>query len=184
MRPLALVLLLTLCVGIVRAQEQESKLVARLLHPDTSLGNWMQNMSYNASGGGLDTTKSATVKQFDFIQKFSPKSFDTKAFDTKDYWAGDFKFSTKAADVKTYADTGKSYGTKAAIVKDATESDKSYETKDYATREAVEKGKTSQNHLNETFLGKPQMNMDEVRDLLNKSRKISPTEVSGPPQAQ
>ena len=164
MRPLAVTLiLLAFCAGALHAQEQESKLTEKLLNPDMSLGSWMQNMSYTASGGGVDVTKSASVKQFDFIQKFSAGTFETKSFSAKDYWVGNFKFSTKAANVK-----------------DATESKKNYETKDYATREAVERGKTSQNHLDETYLGKPQMNIDEVRDLLNKDRRIGPPQVSSP----
>jgi len=181
MRPLAFILsLMVVCAGVAQAQEQESKLTEKLLHPDMSLGNWMQNMSYSTSGGGVDVTKSADVKQFDFIQKFSPKSFETKSFDAKSYWAGDFKFATKSAEVKTSSDADKVYATKSATIKDATESSKTYDTKDYATRDAVERGKTSQNHLNETYLGKPRMNMDEVRDLLNKDHKIAPTEISGP----
>jgi len=181
MRPLALTLiLLALCAGVVHAQEQESKLVQRLLNPDMSLGNWMQNMSYTTASGGMDVSKSASVKQFDFIQKFSPKTFETKSFAAKDYWAGDFKFATKPANVKAYVDNDKSYATKSAIVKDATEANKNYETKDYATREAIEKGKTSQNHLDETYLGKPRMNMDEVRDLLNKDHRVGAPQVSSP----
>jgi len=181
MRPLAVTLiLLAFCAGALHAQEQESKLTEKLLNPDMSLGSWMQNMSYTASGGGVDVTKSASVKQFDFIEKFSAGTFETKSFSAKDYWVGNFKFSTKAANVKAYVDTDKGYATKAANVKDATESKKNYETKDYATREAVERGKTSQNHLDETYLGKPQMNIDEVRDLLNKDRRIGPPQVSSP----
>jgi hypothetical protein len=182
MRPLAFIaILLTLpAAGVLHAQQQESKLTAKLLNPDMSLGNWMQNMSYTAEGSGLDVTKSASVKQFDFVQKFSAKSFDTKSYDAKGYWTGDFKFDTKSADVKSYHDNDKSYTTKAANVKAAYEADKNYGTKDYTTREALEKGKTSQNHLDETYLGKPRMNIDEVRDLLNKDHKIAPTEISSP----
>jgi len=181
MRPLALILLLLcLCAGAVHAQEQESKLTERLLNPNMSMNSWMQNMSYTTAGGGMDLTKTASVKQFDYIQSFSPKTFETKSFAAKDYWTGNFKFATKSADVKAYSDNGKTYGTKSATVKDATEAAKNYETKDYSTREAVEKGKTSQNHLDETYLGKPRMNMDEVRDLLNKDHRIGNPEVSSP----
>ena len=73
--------------------------------------------------------------------------------------------------VKTDSAADKVYATKDAAVKDARESGKDYygSSKGYATAEAVEKGKTSQAHLEETYLGKDKMNMDQVRDLLNKN---------------
>jgi hypothetical protein len=187
MRPLAFFLaaMLAWC-GVARAQEQERKLIDRVLQPDMSLGNWMQGKTYYSGGTtGLDATKGANVKEFDFVQKFSPKTFDTKEYSARDYWQGDFKFSTKAADVKTDPNAGKLYEVKSAPVKDARESGKGYSSRDksYATREAIEKGKTSQAHLDEVFLGKKdrgQMNMDEVRDLLNKDHKAELPQITSP----
>jgi hypothetical protein len=71
--------------------------------------------------------------------------------------------------VKTDSLADKIFDTKAAPVKEAHESGKDYGTKGYATREADEKGKTSQSHLDEMYKGKSEMNMDQVRDLLNKN---------------
>jgi hypothetical protein len=111
------------------------------------------------------------VKSFYFVQKFSAKSFDTKAFDTKDFWGGDFQFTTKTANTKTYAAMSKVYDTKTAPIKSATESGKGgYDVKGYQTREADEKGKTSQAHLDELYKGKQELNIDQVRDLLNKNK--------------
>ena len=173
MRSLALILLLATC-GVLHAQVQERKLVDRLLKPDMTLGNPMQNKAFNgASGGGLDVSKDANVKEFYFIQKFTPKTFDTKQFEVKNYWQGDFQFATKSATVKTDFTADKTFETKGAPVKEAREAGKSYQTattRAYATRVAPELAKTSQNHLDEVYKGKTEMNIDEVRDLLNKPK--------------
>jgi hypothetical protein len=174
MRPLAFIVLLLATSGVLRAQEQERKLMDRILQPDMSLGNPMQGKTYySGNASGLDTTRTADVKDFYFSQKFSAKAFETKDFAAKDFWQGDFQFSTKSANVKSASEGDKIYETKSATVKDARENAKTYDTHGYATREAVEKGKTSQAHLNEKYLGKPEMNMDQVRDLLNKNHKAS-----------
>lgn len=178
--PVLILLLLAMCAGVAQAQEQESKLTERLLNWNMSMDSWMQNKSYNAGGPGMDTSRAANVKTFDITQSFSAKTFETKNFESKGYWEGDFQFATKSANVKADSEADKVFATKAATVKDARENGKVYDTKGYETRDAIEKGKTSQAHLNEVFLGKPRMNMDEVRDLLNKDHRINPTEISSP----
>jgi hypothetical protein len=186
MRPLAFLSLLLACSGVLHAQDQERHLIDRILQPDMSLGNWMQTKAYYSGGAaGLDSSRSANVKDYYVSQQFSAKSYDTKDYtSSKGFWQGDFHFSTKSADVKTDPNADKLYETKSAPVKDAHESGKDYVTRDkeYATREAIEKGKTSQAHLDETFLGKNrgQMNMDQVRDLLNKNHGISLPQITSP----
>lgn len=170
MRLLAILLLLASC-GILRAQDQERKLVDRILRPDRTLASPMQNKAFSAGGaGGIDTSKDASVKDFYFVQKFSAKAFDTKQYEAKNFWQGDFQFSTKTATVKTDSAAEKTYGTKAVPVKDAREAGKNFSAggSTYATREAPQRNKASQNHLDEIYKGKGQMNIDQVRDLLNK----------------
>jgi hypothetical protein len=169
MRPLALtLLLLTAIAGIVRAQDDPK--MQQILNPDLNSASYLQNKTFYSGGtGGVDTTKNANVKEFYFVQKFTSKSFETKEYTSKDFWGGDFQFATKAATVKTDSLADKIFDTKAAPVKEAHESGKDYGTKGYATREADEKGKTSQSHLDEMYKGKSEMNMDQVRDLLNKN---------------
>ena len=118
MRPLALLLLLASC-GVLHAQDQERKLVDRILKPDMTLGNPMQTKAYySGSSGSVDISKEANVKDFYFTQKFAPKSFDTKEFDSKSFWRGDFQFTTKAASmVKTAPAAEKTFETKAAACK-------------------------------------------------------------------
>ena len=145
----------------------------RILQPDMTLGNPMQDKAYyGGSGSGVDLSKEANVKDFYFVQKFSSKSFDTRQYEAKNFWQGDFQFATKSANVKADSAAEKVYATKALPVKDAREAGKSYVTDKsaYATRESPERGKTSQNHLDEIYRGKSQMNIDQVRDLLNKPK--------------
>ena len=173
MRPLPFILLLASC-AVLHAQDQERKLVDRILQPDMTLGNPMQNKAFSGGGGtgGVDASKNAYVKDFNFVQKFSPKAYDAKQYDAKNYWQGDFQFTTKPASVKADSANEKSYETKTLPVKDAREAGKGYETatRTYATREAQERGK-SQNHLDEQYkAGKSQLNIDQVRDLLNKPK--------------
>jgi len=175
MRPLAFLVLLLALGGmgeILRAQDLSPRW-QNIINPDKSKGvlSAIQDKTFYSGGtSGLDTTKSANIKEFDIFQKFSLKSFETKDFSTKDYWQGEFQFTTKAAYVKTDSAADKIYATKPATeVKDASENGKGYDTSTYATREAVEKGKTSQEHLDEVYKGKTQLNMDQIRDLLDKN---------------
>ena len=145
----------------------------RILQPNMTLGNPMQSKAfYGGSSSGASLTKDANVKDFYFIQKFSSKDFDTRQFDAKDFWNGNFQFTTKAATIKDDAAAQKDYATKTLPVKDARGSGKGYaaDSRTYATRESPERGKTSQNHLEEVYKGKDQMNIDQVRDLLNKPK--------------
>ena len=172
MRSPVLILLLASCAAL-HAQVQERKLEERLLQPNRTLGSPMQNKAFNNGGGvgGVDTSKNANVKEFNLFQKFSPKAFDTRQFDAKNFWNGDFQFATAPAAVKAGPAAQKTFDTKSAPVKDAREAGKGYDSHAYATREAPEKGKTSQTHLDDVYKGnKAQMNIDQVRDLLNKPK--------------
>jgi len=148
--------------------------VDRILEPDMTLGNSMQNKAFSGGGGtgGVDTSKNANVKDFYFVQKFSLKAFDTKQYEARNYWQGDFQFSTKPAAVKADSAAEKTFDTKALPVKEAREAGKGYQdaTQGYGTRDAPERGKTSQNYLDEKYKGGTQLNIDDVRDLLNKPK--------------
>jgi hypothetical protein len=193
MRPLAFSLLVLLtAAGALHAQQQrqdDPHLWDNIIAPSQEKSFVIQNKSYYSGGAtGIDTEKNANVKTFDIVQKFLIKTFDAKTYSTKDYWGGDFHFATKTAETKTNSAVGKVYDTKAAPIKDAYEAGKDYDVKSYATREADVKGKISQGHLDDVYKG-GQMNMDQVRDLLNKNRGVwrpseglqgSPTSTTGP----
>jgi hypothetical protein len=181
MRPLACLLLLLLCGGAARAQLQESGAMERILNPDRSITYSTEDKTYyGADGQSFDASRQANIKEFYFVQKFFAKDYDNaKAFDTKTYWAGDFQFSTKSAEVKTDGEADKTFltklfATKTMQVKEANEATKSYAMAKttYSTRESGLKGKTSDNHLEEMNKGQEQMNIDQVRQLLNKPRLV------------
>jgi len=74
MRPICVVVSLTIFVGSVRAQEQERKLIDRLLRPDTSLVNSAQDKKFVAADG-TPLDKKFNTKVFYTGEQHSTKSF-------------------------------------------------------------------------------------------------------------
>jgi hypothetical protein len=146
------------------AQEQERKLVDRLLSPDTKLSNPDQNKKFN--GGTEAPTRSASTKTFYVSEKKLTKSFvadrqaPTSTFSTRSY-------TTKSATVPP------SRPMKGFEAKKAPEdSTNAYPAKKYATRDFGG---------NRPFLGQGKsqkalhsqdrpLTIDEVRELLNKNK--------------
>jgi hypothetical protein len=146
------------------AQEQERKLVDRLLSPNAKLANSDQNKKFT---GGLDApTRSATTKSFYVSEKNLSKTFvadrvaPTNSFRTRNY-------STQAATVPALPPT-RSYQTKKARnVSPSGYSTKKYATHDFAgNRPFLGQGK-SQKALHAQ--DRP-LTIDEVRELLNKNK--------------
>jgi len=146
------------------AQEQERKLVDRLLNPDTKLSNPDQNKKFN---GGMEApTRSASTKTFYVSEKKLSKSFlsDRKAptttFSTRNYVA---KTATLPASPPM-----KGFETKKARdISTSSASTKKYATRDYAdNRPFLGQGK-SQKALHAQ--DRP-LTIDEVRELLNKNK--------------
>ena len=146
------------------AQEQERKLVDRLLSPDTKLSNSDQNKKFN--GGTEAATRSASTKTFYVSEKKLTKSFlanrqaPTSTFSTRSY-------ITKSATLPASPPI-KGFETKKA--RDI--STNKYSTKNYATRHFagnrpfLDQGK-SQKALHAQ--DRP-LTIDEVRELLNKNK--------------
>jgi len=164
MRPSLLVLAFLALATASFAQEQERKLVDRLLSPDTKLANPGQNKKFT---GGLEApTRSAATKSFYVSEKKLSKTFvadrsaPTTSFRTRNY-------STHAATVPTLPSM-RTYQTK----KSRDVSPSGYSTKKYATRDFAG---------NRPFLGQGKsqkalhaqdrpLTIDEVRELLNKNK--------------
>ena len=145
-------------------QEQERKLVDRLLSPDTKLSNSDQNKTF--SGGTEAPTRSASTKTFYVSEKKLTKTFladrqaTTSTFSTRSY-------TTKSATLPA-SPPMKGFETKKA--RDV--STNAYSTKKYATRDFAG---------NRPFLGQGKsqkglhaqdrpLTIDEVRELLNKNK--------------
>lgn len=164
MRPGLLVLAFLVFATAAYAQEQERKLVDRLLTPNTKLANSDQNKKFT---GGLEApTRSATTKSFYVSEKNLSKSFvadrsaPTTSFRTRDY-------ATKAATVPTLQSM------RVFPIKNARDiSTSAYSTKKYATRDFggnrpfLGQGKSQKSlHAQDRPL-----TIDEVRELLNKNK--------------
>ncbi|HKS30862.1 MAG TPA: hypothetical protein VJR28_00535, partial [Chthoniobacterales bacterium] len=146
------------------AQEQERKLVDRLLSPDTKLANSEQNKKFN--GGTEAATRSASTKTFYVSEKKLTKSFladreaPTSTFNARSY-------TTKTATVPTSPPMKGFETKKARDVSTSGYSSKKYATRDFAgNRPFLGQGK-SQKALHAQ--DRP-LTIDEVRELLNKNK--------------
>jgi hypothetical protein len=146
------------------AQEQERKLVDRLLSPDTKLSNSDQNKKFN--GGTEAPTRSASTKTFYVSEKKLTKSFvadrqaPTSSFSTGSY-------TTKSATVPASPPMKGFETKKARDVSTNAYSKKKYATRDFAgNRPFLGQGK-SQKALHAQ--DRP-LTIDEVRELLNKNK--------------
>jgi len=170
-RVVILLLGLTAWTGLARAQDQENKLVDRLLRPDMTLANSAQNKKFTGTGGTPVDKKfvaksfyagdERTTKSFTGEKDFSAKGFETKKF-TRAERAANAKSSAELA----YADA--EFATrKSSLIRTASDEGKVAKTRDYAdSRPFLAKG-TRQKILSQE--DKP-LTIDEIRELLNKSK--------------
>ena len=164
---------LALCVllaaaGLVCAQDQEQKLVDRLLKPDASLQNSAQNKKFSADRTSVN--KRASVSTFYLQPGPKPKAFtgphplSMREFNVKPaYRAGSAipakRLSTNAE--RTYATAA---STEVRLVHDA---NKTVEARNNPTnRPFLVQGK-SQKALDQQ---KPSLTIEQVRELLNKNK--------------
>ena len=152
------------------AQDQESKLVDRLLRPDTTLRNNAQNKQFIADGASI--SKKATVGTFYVQKKSNSKSFSqTREFSARQFDSQPFRGQRSASGISTKQAIGNSQSAYAARsargVRDAPQSDKKVASRSYAdNRPFLDQGK-SQKWL--TRKNRP-LTIDEVRELLNKNK--------------
>jgi hypothetical protein len=163
----ALLVCLMACGGAF-AQEQEQKLVDRLLRPNTEMKNSSQDKRFYGAGMA-SLNKKASAKPFYISQKTKPPTF-----------ADNREFATREHISRTFADTGHDNtqvgrtATTAAFVlpkitapKAAAGTGKQTPVGDYAGNRAfTEKGK-SQKSLDRK---NAPMTIDQVRDLLNRNK--------------
>ena len=151
------------------AQEQERKLVDRLLKPDTSLQNPVQAKQFVARGS--TATKQAPTKEFYVRARPPEKGFFGRLFRTKDFNTKSSHYHDMQASVATRTKIPKTdvaYSTAAyRDVETARESGKSAEVAEFnGTRPFLIQGK-SQKALSQQ--DRP-LTIDEVRELLNKNK--------------
>ena len=162
----ALVLLTTSAL----AQEQEQKLVDRLLKPDTALENSAQKKKFVADGASID--KRANVNAFYVEEKNRPRSFaggrsySAREFDSTSFYGGrdHSVFNTRStSSSRTFATTTSS------VVRQSNDANKQARGREFAEqRPFLDRGK-SEKSAEFARKNKP-MSIDDVRELLNKNK--------------
>ncbi len=152
-------------VTTTNAQEQERKLVDRLLSPDSKLANSQQNKKF--MGGREASTRTASTRSFYLTEKNLGKTFAadrrlaTTSFSANEYTAKGATVPTSPQPIPTFSTK------KARSVSPVTDSTKKYATRDYSgNRPFLGQGKSQKSlHAQDRPL-----TIDEVRELLNKNK--------------
>ena len=163
-------LLLLAAFSFAHAQDQESKLVERLLRPDMTLQSTAQTKKFIAEGASIN--KRATVGAFYIQRKSSSKSFaDTHDFSTRQANSQSFHGTHTAFDTSSRQPIGHSqpaYSTQVPRgVRDAPQADQAAGSRAFAgNRPFLDQGK-SQKALNRK---NAPLTIEQVRELLNKNK--------------
>jgi hypothetical protein len=167
---LAISALLLTGLSCLRAQDQERKLIDRLLRPDMTLQNSEQNRKFTADG--TSTNKKASVNTFYMEKKSNSKTFSgTRDFSTQQFDSRSFHGSHNAfgnSSRQAGGNSRRAYPTdRARGPRDAPQSDKKVGSRAYAeNRPFLDEGK-SQKSLNRQ---NAPLTIDQVRELLNKNK--------------
>ena len=171
MRSFAVLLGLILFLPVARGQEQERKLVDRLLEPNMELQNPVQNKKFVADHGGA-IEKRASVGAFYVQKKNNAKSFtDVRDVPGREFHAQNFRGTKDAASARPQREIVNANravpASNARDVRAARDSNKTIDGRDYSgNREFVARGK-SQKSLDRK---NSPMTIDQVRELLNKNK--------------
>ena len=163
--------LLTAALGCVRAQDQEKRLVDRLLKPDMALQNDAQNKKF-IGDGSASMNKRANLGTFYVHQKPRSKDFSgTRDFSTTQFYSQTYRGGRTAHEVssqQTVANSKAAYANQTARgVSDASQSGKKVASRSYAgNRPFLDQG-TNQKSLNRK--NEP-LTIEQVRELLNKNK--------------
>jgi hypothetical protein len=154
------------------AQQQERKLIDRLLRPNVALVNPQQNKKF-ANTQPTVFNKPARTQTFSAVPKSAPKTFsDQRTLTPQQFAARHFRAGDTVANISTRSQLTKNdtvVATSAATegTRVAPESKETTPVHDYAgTRPFLDKGK-SQKTL--SAQNRP-LTIEEVRELLNKSK--------------
>jgi len=162
-------LVLLVAFSFARAQDQESKLVERLLRPDMTLQNTTQNKKFIADGASIN--KKATVGTFYFQQKSNSRSFsNTHEFSARQFNSRSFQRARAASGISSQQPIGNSqpsYSSRIARVRDAHDADKAATSRPFAGNHLFLGQGKSQKALNRK---NAPLTIEQVRELLNKNK--------------
>ena len=168
---LAVCVLLTAASCCVTAQDQEKKLVDRLLKPDMALQNDAQNKKFGGDGSA-SINKHANVGTFFVHQKPSSKNYSgARDFSTTQFYSQTYRGGRTAYEVPSQQTLAKSkamYGSQTAQgVRDAPQSGKKVSSRAYAGNRPFLNEGTNQKSLNRHT---EPLTIEQVRELLNKNK--------------
>ena len=167
---LAISVSLLTALSCLRAQDQERKLVDRLLRPDMTLQSSEQKKKFIADGTSIN--KKASVGTFYVEKKSKSKTFlgtrelSTQQFNSRPFHGSRSVFQNSSQ--QAFGNSRLAYPTQSARgPRDAPQSDKKVASRAYAeNRPFLDQGK-SQKSLNRQ---KAPLTIDQVRELLNKNK--------------
>jgi hypothetical protein len=163
--------LLTAALCCVHAQDQEKKLVDRLLKPDMALQNDAQNKKFSGDGSA-SINKRANVGTFFIHQKPNSKDYSgTRDFSTTQFYSQTYRGGRTTYDVssqQTLANSKAAYGSQTARgVRDAPQSGKKVASHAYGGNRPFLNEGTNQKSLNRKT---EPLTIEQVRELLNKNK--------------
>ena len=163
-------LLITAALCCVHAQDQEKKLLDRLLKPDMTLQNDAQNKKF--SGDGLvSINKRANIGTFFVHQKPNSKNYSgARDFSTTQFYSQTYRGGRTAhvPSQQTLANSKATYGSQTARgVRDAPQSGKKVASRAYAGNRPFLNEGTNQKSLNRKT---EPLTIEQVRELLNKNK--------------
>ncbi len=163
--------LITAALCCVHAQDQEKKLLDRLLKPDMALQNDAQNKKFSGDGSA-SINKRANVGTFFIHQKPSSKNYSgTRDFSTTQFYSQTYRggrTAHEASSQQTLANSKAAYGSQTARgVRDAPQSGKKVASRAYAGNRPFLNEGTNQKSLNRKT---EPLTIEQVRELLNKNK--------------
>jgi hypothetical protein len=170
MRSALLLLLAMLAIQAASAQQQERKLVDRLLRPDMEMKNAAQDKKFVAKQALLE--RSASVKSFYVRQSVPPGEYPVvRRFPVAAFWARHFQNAGRTASAPTEIILARraeiDSAASALEIRTAAENNKTAAGPAYAgTRPFLDKGK-SQKALSQHDTP---LTLEQVRELLNKNK--------------
>jgi hypothetical protein len=168
-RGVGVLLLAVLCSA--SAQDQEKKLVDRLLKPDMTLQNDAQNKKF-VGDGSASINKRANVGTFYVHRKPLSRNFSgTRDFSTTQFYSQTYRGGRTAYEVssqQTLTNSKATYANQTArSVRDAPQSGKKVASRAYAGNRPFLNEGTNQKSLNRK--NEP-LTIEQVRELLNKNK--------------
>ena len=167
---IGVVILVSCGLSVVRAQEQERRLVDRLLRPDMTLQNSGQNKKFAGRIRTFD--KQAEVRPFYVARVSRPKEYvNQREFSAKEFAAHHFRDGEMTSTVQSRAQRVKAFavdeGTGALTIRDMPGGSAKVASSEFTgSRVFLSKGK-SQKALSQHDTP---LTIEQVRELLNKNK--------------